>query len=335
MGGIWELLVWIYDTIVYKPQLNLLEAFYQLTDDIGWAIVILALLVNLLLWPLFGRSYVNTQKMRLLQPQIREIQEKYKSSPQDLIRETRAFYDKHKIRNSTTILILFFQILFATGLFRLTQAISAGEELTGLYPIFFENETAQFGQTAFGFLDITQIASTQIWLPLLAAFFSYLMGMYMFRWAPKPKLPEPKKKKPKKKTDDKPSPFDPEAFQKSLEVQSIYFFPIIIFFTNYFLTVGVSIYFVTVNILALARQIFMINFYRTHEDKLVEDITKSDPSSQDDDPSNNLEADVDPASETEQPVAAKTIKTKGKKETSDKKKSKTKTSTKSKKSSKK
>jgi YidC/Oxa1 family membrane protein insertase len=336
---LWESLVFVWENLIYKPQLNLLEGFYYLTGDIGWSIVLLALVINLLLWPLFGKSYVNTQKMRLLQPQIREIQEEYKSNPQQMMKETRVFYQKHNIKNSTTFLILVFQIFFATGLYRLTTDLSNGSELKGLYPIFFENEVAQFNNIAFGFLDISDVAREHFWLPLLASIFSYLMGMYMFRWAPKPKLPEPKKKKkPKKKEDDKPSPLDPEAFQKSLEFQSIYVFPIIIFVVNFSLTTGVAIYFVTVNFLALMRQIFLINFYRTHVDKLVKDITESDPSYRDNDPSNNLKSDIDPSSETEQPVPAKELsedKASTKKKTTGKKTKTAKLSTKTKKKSKK
>lgn len=308
-----EIFGWIYNNLIYKPQLNLLEAFYHLTGDIGWSIVLLALVVNLLLWPLFGKSYVNTQKLRLLQPEIKEIQEKYKSSPQELMTKTREFYQKHKIKTSTTFLILIFQIFFATGLYHLTTALSNGDELIGLYRILFDTEKAQFGNVAFGFLDIGQSATNHLWLAVLAAIFSYFMGMYMFRWAPKPNLPVSKKQK--KKTiskDTPPSPFDPEAFQKSLEFQSIYVFPFIIFITNYFLTVGVAIYFVTVNALALARQIFLINFYRTHIDKLIEDITSSDPSYHDEDPSNNLEADINPVTINNQPVATAKLNSKNK-----------------------
>ncbi len=341
-GWIWSGIVSLWGALVYRPQLNLLEGFYYFTGDIGWSIVLLALVVNLLLWPLFGKSYVNTQKMRVLQPQIREIQDKYKSNPQELIKKTGEFYKKHNVRNSTTFLILLFQILFATGLYWLTTSLSNGDELRGLYPIFFGTEVAQFDDIAFGVLNISNPARNHLWLPMLAAIFSFLMGMYMFRWAPKPNIPVPKKKKkPKKDGQDKPNPFDPEMFQKSLEFQTIYIFPFIIFITNFALTTGVAIYFVTVNFLSLMRQIFLINFYRNHVDALIKDITESDSSFRDDDPSNNLEADIDPSAETDQPVATKELsknKTKQKKAENKQPKSgkaSTKTSTKTKKKSKK
>ena len=70
----WEFLGWLYNQIVYYPQLNLLELLYLLTNDIGWSIVILSILINLLLFPLFSKNYLNSQKLRLLQPKLKELQ---------------------------------------------------------------------------------------------------------------------------------------------------------------------------------------------------------------------------------------------------------------------
>ncbi len=309
----WDFFLWIYDNLVYRPQLNLLEFFYIITNDIGWAIVLLAIVVNVLLWPLFAKSYINTQKMRLLQPHLREIQDEYKSNPSEMMKQVREFYKKHDIKNGSTFLVLIFQIVFATGLFRLTTALSNGQELVGLYPQFFDSPTANFGKIAFGSLVISQTASEYIWIPLFAALFSYLLGMYMFRWAPKPNFPQPNKKKPKKEEDTKDVPlFDPEAFQKTLELQTIYFFPIVIFFTNYFIPTGVAIYFLTVSILALVRQFLITHYFKNHVDKMIDLMVASDPMYRDDDPSNNLEADLDPSLATSQPVPALIQKTENK-----------------------
>ena len=48
----------------------------------GWVIVVFALLVKLLLWPLTAVSYRNAAKMRELQPQLTAVKEKYGEDPQ-------------------------------------------------------------------------------------------------------------------------------------------------------------------------------------------------------------------------------------------------------------
>ncbi len=293
----WEFLGWLYNQIIYRPQLNLLELLYLLTNDIGWSIVILSVLINLLLFPLFSQNYLNSQKLRLLQPKLRELQEKYRANPIELLNQTKAFYQKHDLKNGHALLILVLQILFASGLFYLTNNLSRGKQLTGLYDFLFNRSEAQFSNLAFGLLEINKTASDYIWLPILVGLLSYLLGMYMFRWSPKIPVPETKKT-----TTDEPKLLDPEVFQKSLEWQSIYFFPAIVFVTTYVIPTGVAIYILTTSIIALFRQVYITHFYKDKIYLLAEEIAKSDPASKDDDPSNNLEAHINPNLATTQPI---------------------------------
>ena len=48
----------------------------------GWVIIVFALLVKLLLWPLTAVAYRNAAKMRELQPQLTAVKEKYGEDPQ-------------------------------------------------------------------------------------------------------------------------------------------------------------------------------------------------------------------------------------------------------------
>jgi YidC/Oxa1 family membrane protein insertase len=267
-------------TLIYQPQLNFLEFWYQQTHDIGWAIVILATIVNVSLWPLFGSNYLNSLKLRILNPRLRELQEKYKETPQELWKKTREFNKEHNIKNGAIFWILIFQLFFVSGLFFLTQDVSKGQPITGLYTAFFGTDKAQFSNTAFGFLDIGKSSWDNLWLPITAAFLSYIQGMYTFRWSPKPKLPP--QPKAKKKEGDKPAMFDPEQFQKSLEFQQIYIFPFMYLLLNISATTGVNLYLLTVSILAIARQFFLVNFYAKHVDKLVADLEQTDPAARKD-----------------------------------------------------
>jgi YidC/Oxa1 family membrane protein insertase len=293
----WEFLGWLYNQIVYYPQLNLLELLYLLTNDIGWSIVILSILINLLLFPLFSKNYLNSQKLRLLQPKLKELQEQYRHNPVELINKTKEFYHKHDIKTGYTFLILILQILFASGLFYLTNNLSHSNQLTGLYEFFFDRSEAQFSNLAFGVLEINRPASAYLWLPIIVGVLSYLLGMYMFRWGPKIPVPETKNT-----NSTEPQLIDPEALQKSLEWQSIYFFPAIVFVTTYVIPTGVAIYILTTSALALVRQIYITYVYKDQIYLLAEAIAKTDPMAKDDDPSNNLEADLQPNLATTQPL---------------------------------
>jgi YidC/Oxa1 family membrane protein insertase len=78
-----SLFAWLF-TPIFQVMLIILLAVYQLLENvrvpgaIAWAIVILTLIVRAVLIPLFRRQLVSQRRMQLLQPEIREIQKRYK-----------------------------------------------------------------------------------------------------------------------------------------------------------------------------------------------------------------------------------------------------------------
>jgi YidC/Oxa1 family membrane protein insertase len=268
---------------IYQPELNLLKFFFNITNDIGLSIIILATLINLVLWPLYISTYLNSQKVRYLQPKLKELQARYKDNQQDLLKATMEFNKKHGVNNSAFLWVILGQILFAAGLWTLTKEVSDGNNvLYGLYNFVYGFDSTTFNTKAFNFLDIGKPASAFIWLPLLSSFFSFIYGMYSFRWSPKlPPVPKPNLPEPDKK-DDKLAAFDPESFQKSIEFQTIYVMPAILFFFNFNLSIGVNIYFCTVNFLSLVRQVYISRFYSSHTLQFIEDLAKTDPEFEED-----------------------------------------------------
>jgi YidC/Oxa1 family membrane protein insertase len=78
-----SLFAWLF-TPIFQSMLIILLAVYQLLENvrvpgaIAWAIVILTLIVRAVLIPLFRRQLVSQRRMQLLQPELREIQKRYK-----------------------------------------------------------------------------------------------------------------------------------------------------------------------------------------------------------------------------------------------------------------
>jgi len=88
-----------YGTFNFISQilLQLLEFFYRLVHNWGWAIVILSLAVYLLLYPLTVKQMRSMKEMQILQPQIEKLRQLYKDSPQKLNKEIMALYHQHKV----------------------------------------------------------------------------------------------------------------------------------------------------------------------------------------------------------------------------------------------
>ncbi len=96
---------------------------YKIIGDYGWAIIIFAILIKIILYPLTRKSYKSMKQMQELQPQINALREKYKDDPQRLNQETMKLYKKHGVNPMGGCLPLLLQmpVLFALfNLFRTT-----------------------------------------------------------------------------------------------------------------------------------------------------------------------------------------------------------------------
>ena len=78
-----SLLAWLF-TPIFKAMFIVLVAVYDFLGGlgvpaaIGWAIVVLTLVVRAVVIPLYRRQLVSQRRMQLLQPEIKEIQRRYK-----------------------------------------------------------------------------------------------------------------------------------------------------------------------------------------------------------------------------------------------------------------
>ena len=96
---LFSLFAWLF-TPIFQVAFIILIAAYQFLENLGaegailWAIVILTLVVRVALIPLFRRQLVSQRRMQLIQPELREIQKRFKGdtmkarlAQQELFRE--------------------------------------------------------------------------------------------------------------------------------------------------------------------------------------------------------------------------------------------------------
>lgn len=118
----WEAFIGLVTTI--------LENIYRLCGDWGLAIILLTLIVRLLIMPLMTKSTKSSAKMQVLQPQMKEIQDRYANDPERLQEEMRKFYAENKFNPMGGCLPILLQmpIFFALfGVIRNIEAISGGQ----------------------------------------------------------------------------------------------------------------------------------------------------------------------------------------------------------------
>lgn len=94
---------------------TILRFFYGFTENWGWAIVLLTILVRIVLIPLTYRQFKSMRGMQQLQPQIKALQEKYKGNRELLNQKMMEFYKENKVNpmGSCLPLILQMPVFFA------------------------------------------------------------------------------------------------------------------------------------------------------------------------------------------------------------------------------
>jgi len=83
----------IFKSILYVPFYNLLIFFAWLTGgSVGWAIILVTVVIRILLLPPSLKAAKATTKMQSLQPKMNELKEKYKGDNKKLNEETMRLY---------------------------------------------------------------------------------------------------------------------------------------------------------------------------------------------------------------------------------------------------
>jgi YidC/Oxa1 family membrane protein insertase len=104
----------------------------------GWSIILLTFTVRILILPLTFKGVKGMQRLQVLQPEIKKIQERFKDDKQRQQQEIMAFYQREKVNPLSSCLPLLLQIPFFIALFYLLRSDAFQEDIAsnpGFYPI--------------------------------------------------------------------------------------------------------------------------------------------------------------------------------------------------------
>ena len=119
-----ELVDFGWFAFVAKPMLLALKWIYnRVVSNYGWAIVLLTIVINFVLFPLKLKSMKSALKMQKIAPQVKAIQEKYKKlkfndpKKQDMNKEVMELYRKQGINPIGGCLPMLLQFPFLIGFY--------------------------------------------------------------------------------------------------------------------------------------------------------------------------------------------------------------------------
>jgi YidC/Oxa1 family membrane protein insertase len=164
----------IYSFLIYDPFLNILIFFYNTIafNDLGLSIIFLTILIRIILFPISHKTLELQLVMQKIQPELKEIQNKYKKDPQKQIQETMSLYKRNKINPMMMYLFLIIQLPVLIALFQIFYQNFANNDGLRLYSFIYKPEIINTL-----FLGLINLEKPSIILAVLASGFQYLQSL--------------------------------------------------------------------------------------------------------------------------------------------------------------
>jgi YidC/Oxa1 family membrane protein insertase len=105
-----SLLAFVF-TPVFQALFIVLAEFYVVTGNIAVAIILMTLVIRVLIIPLFRRQTVSQRRMQLLQPEIKEVQRRFKGDRAKISEATMALYKERGVNPAAGCLPLVLQFI--------------------------------------------------------------------------------------------------------------------------------------------------------------------------------------------------------------------------------
>lgn len=109
---------WGWLHFLTKPIFYLLNFFYGYVGNFGVAILLLTLTLKAALFPMANKQYSSMGKMKLLQPKMKELKEKYGDNKEKMQKATMELYKKEKVNPLASCMPVFIQMPIFFALYK-------------------------------------------------------------------------------------------------------------------------------------------------------------------------------------------------------------------------
>src|SRR3990167_8329473 len=164
-----------FNAFLYQPLFNALILIYLYLPghDFGIAVIALTVLIKLVFYPLGAQAIRSQKSLALLQPKMKEIQEKFKNNKEQQSRAMLDLYKKKKINPFSSFLPLIIQLPILIGLYQVFWKGFGEAQLKFLYS--FVPNPGQIDTTFLGMIDLAQASIILAIITGIAQFFQSKM----------------------------------------------------------------------------------------------------------------------------------------------------------------
>lgn len=243
---------YIFDPFFAHPILNLLVVFYKLfmflriPGAFGFAIIALTVAVRMLFQPFFKKQIETAKKMQELKPHLDNLSSKHKDDKKQLQAEQLKLYQQHGINPTSGCLVMIIQLPIFIALYNTLNLFllngHAEKTITAinkvLYFSFLKIDSVNSWFFGLDLVKTPKQAGTWIYLliPLITGILQYFQAQASMPKASPTAAVVPigkdKGKKPEGQGD----------FQKAMNTQMKYMFPLMIGWFSYTLPIGLALY---------------------------------------------------------------------------------------------
>ena len=249
--------------LILNPFVTILAWLYSaLNQDIVLAIVVLTVIIRVLTWPLFAKQQESSRRMQQVQPQLKKLQEKYKNDKEKLSQAQMKLYRENKVNPvggcfpmliQFPILIGLYQAIFYALAATPFQLVDLSERLLipgldSLIPLQRMWSPMPQLLELLPQLDLTRAPTENppyaLLLPLL---------VLVTTWAQQKLTMSMTGQKSSKNDDDDEADSNPGGQAAAMTKSMTTIMPIMFGFFSLSFSVGLSIYFVTSNLIGMVQ----------------------------------------------------------------------------------
>jgi YidC/Oxa1 family membrane protein insertase len=231
----------LWNTIFYQPIYNALVFLIQHVTfgDVGFAIIILTIIVKFILFPLTKKSITSQILMKKLEPELKEIKKKYPNK-EEQAKKTFELYKKYKTNPFSGCLVVILQL---PVIFALYYVFYKGLDLNSEILYSFVQVPSNLHTN---FLGLVEMHDKSIVLGLLAGATQFIQGYYA-TLKPKKDNTIVVKEEQTKKTFQ-------EEMAGSMQTNIKYILPIFVAFIAYKISAAVALYWIASNVFTIVQE---------------------------------------------------------------------------------
>ncbi len=235
---------YIWHTFFFDPVYNTLVFFIDVIPlgDVGLAIIATVVVVKVVLLPLSIKAAKTQKVMREIEPQLREIKEKYKDKREEQAQAMMALYREAGMNPFSMIFLLLIQIPIIIALYFSVYS-GGGVALPEINTELLYRFIAAPDLVTMDFLGLIDITGKSLLLAALAGvtqFYQVKLTM--------PALP------PK---DSNATPDLKADFMRNMQLQMRYVMPVLIFVAAYVISAAIALYFLVSNLVGIAQELYI------------------------------------------------------------------------------